>query len=426
MKTKSLIPSFLILAGALAISSCAALPAADNGLSSSLSPADFQKRFQEQLIAAKPGTVIDVPEGRFQFDKTLSLTANGVTIRGKGMTKTVLAFKGQTAGSAGMLVKANDFVIEDLAIEDAAGDGLKTEASTNVTIRRVRVEWTAPLNEKNGPYGIYPVTSKNVLIEDSFVKGAADAGFYLGQSENAIMRRNRAEGNVAGFEVENCKNVDVYENSATNNSGGILVFNLPDLPVQGGEMVRVFNNQVVANNTPNVAPKSQTVYNLPTGLGVSVMAIKNVEVFNNTIKDNNTANMHIISYLSMNQEIKDKRYNPFVSNVSVHDNQFGGSGKNPDARLETVMMVAKVVGSPMPDILYDGLVEPGADGKPADAKICLQNNGDVTFANFDAANKFKSVSRDLKKHQCSLPALAAITLPQAAIKNTTGSAGGGQ
>ncbi len=425
MKTKSLVVSALLLAGAVALSSCAASSADNSGLSSSLSPAEFQKRFQEELIAAKPGSVIELPEGKFQFDKTLSLTANGVTIRGKGMTKTVLAFKGQTAGSAGLSVKANDFVIEDVGIEDAAGDGLKTEASTNVTIRRVRVEWTAPLNEKNGPYGIYPVTSKNVLIEDSFVKGAADAGFYLGQSENAIMRRNRAEGNVAGFEVENCKNVDVYENTATNNSGGILVFNLPDLPVQGGEMVRVFNNQIIGNNTPNVAPKSQTVYNLPTGLGVSVMAIKNVEVFNNTIKDNNTANMHIISYLAMSQEIKDQRYNPFVSNVYVHDNQFGGSGKNPDARLESVMMVAKVVGQPMPDILYDGIVEP-VGGKPGDAKICLQNNGEVTFANFDAANKFKNVSRDLKKHQCTLPTLAAISLPQAASKPMSGSAGGGK
>ncbi len=421
MKPKSLVLSALILASTFALNSCSA-PTGEAALSSSLSPAEFQKALQEKLIAAKSGSVIELPEGRFQFDKTLSLTANGVTIRGKGMAKTVLAFKGQTAGSAGMLVKANDFTIEDVAIEDAAGDGLKTEGSTNVTIRRVRVEWTAALNEKNGPYGIYPVTSKNVLIEDSFVKGAADAGFYLGQSENAIMRRNRAEGNVAGFEVENCKNVDVYENTATNNSGGILVFNLPDLPVQGGEKVRVYNNQVVGNNAPNVAPKSQTVYNLPSGLGVSVMAIKNVEVFNNTIKDNNTANMHIISYLAMSQEIKDKTYNPFVSNVYVHDNQFGGSGKNPDARLESVLAVAKAVGQPMPDILYDGMVEPGA----TDAKICLQNNGEVTFANFDAANQFKKVSRDAKKHQCTLPALTAITLPQDGTKSMTSAAGGGK
>ena len=115
MKTKSLMLSVLILAGAVALTSCSA-SSADKTLSSSLSPAEFQKRFQEELIAAKSGSVIELPEGKFNFDKTVSLTASGVTIRGKGMKKTVLSFKGQTAGSAGMLVKANDFVIEDLAI----------------------------------------------------------------------------------------------------------------------------------------------------------------------------------------------------------------------------------------------------------------------------------------------------------------------
>lgn len=392
------------------------------------SPADM-KKLQEELIAAKPGSVIELPEGKFQFDKTLSNNVNNLTIRGKGMNKTVLSFKGQKAGSAGMLVKANDFTIEDLAIEDAAGDGLKIEGATNITIRRVRVEWTGPLSEKNGPYGIYPVTSKNVLVEDSYVKGASDAGFYLGQSENAIMRRNKAEGNVAGMEVENCKNVDVYDNVSTGNSGGILVFNLPDLPVQGGERVRVYNNKVIANNAPNIAPKSMTVYNLPAGLGVSVMAIKNVEVFKNEIKDNNTANLHILGYVSaISEPIKDKRYNPFVANVYVHDNEISGGGKNPDTRLDGVVAVMKAVGKPMPDILYDGVIEP-KDGKPgtmADAKICLENNGAATFANFDAANKFKNISRDLKKHQCSLPAMAAVSLPQSGASDTAPKAGGAQ
>src|SRR5581483_11965983 len=330
------------IACALALSSCASLSNQKaQAISASLSPADFQKKLQEDLIAARPGSVIELPEGKFQLDKTLSHNASNVTIRGRGMDKTILSFKGQKAGSAGITVKANDFVIEDLAIEDAAGDGLKIEGSSNITIRRVRVEWNGPLSEKNGPYGIYPVTSKNVLIEDSVVKGASDAGFYLGQSENAIIRRNRAEGNVAGIEVENCKHVDVYDNTATKNSGGILVFNLPDLPAQGGEMVRVFNNKVIENNTPNVAPKSMSVHYLPTGTGVSVMAIKNVEVFKNTIKDNDTASVHIVSYLSVYDPPKDPRYNPFAGQVYIHDNDISGGGKNPDQRLEKVAALAK-------------------------------------------------------------------------------------
>src|ERR1700751_5655772 len=206
-------------------------------------PQDFQKNLQERLISARPGDVIDLPEGKFHLDRTMSLTVNGVTIRGKGMDKTVLSFAGQKTGAQGVLIKANDFVIEDVGIEDTAGDALTIQGGTNITVRRVRTEWTRGPNEGNGPYGIYPVECKNLLLEDSVAKGAADAGIYVGQCENAVIRRNRAEYNVDGYEIENCENVDAYDNISTHNVGGMGVFNLPNWQRQGGKNIRIFNNQ---------------------------------------------------------------------------------------------------------------------------------------------------------------------------------------
>src|SRR5580698_6725410 len=164
---------------------------------------DFQKRAQEALSLAKPGAVIELPEGKLDLTATLSLSVENVTIRGKGMDKTILSFKNQKTGSAGMLVTAGGFTLEDVAIEDTKGDGLKINGATGVTIRRVRAEWTGGPKDTNGSYGLYPVQCKNVLIEDSVVKGASDAGIYVGQSKNIIVRRNRAEYNVAGIEIEN-------------------------------------------------------------------------------------------------------------------------------------------------------------------------------------------------------------------------------
>src|SRR5579862_1021205 len=154
-------------------------------------PENFQKNLQEKLISAKPGDVIEIPEGKFHFDNTLSLTVNGVTLRGKGMDKTILSFTGQKTGAEGVLVKANDFTIEDVGIEDTAGDALTIQDGSNITVRRVRTEWTRGPNEGNGPYAIYPVECKNLVVEDSVARGAADAGVYVGQSENVIIRRNR-------------------------------------------------------------------------------------------------------------------------------------------------------------------------------------------------------------------------------------------
>src|SRR5580704_213079 len=131
------------VAGVFLLSSCGK-PAAE----------DFQKALQEKLITAKSGDVIEIPEGKFHLDRTLSLAANGVTIRGKGMDKTILAFAGQKTGAQGVLIKANDFIIEDIGIEDTAGDALTIQDGSNITVRRVRTEWTRGPNSGNGPYGV--------------------------------------------------------------------------------------------------------------------------------------------------------------------------------------------------------------------------------------------------------------------------------
>jgi parallel beta-helix repeat protein len=163
--------------------------------------AAYQQKLQEQFLDAKPGSVIEIPAGRHALDRVLTLRANGVTIRGTGSDKSILSFKNEISGPEGMLVYASDFTIEHLAIEDSKGDGLKVNDGENITIRDVRVEWTGGPKTTNGAYGIYPVKSKNVLIEDSASIGASDAGIYVGQSQNVIVRRNRAEKNVAGIEI---------------------------------------------------------------------------------------------------------------------------------------------------------------------------------------------------------------------------------
>lgn len=138
---------------------------------------------------------------------------------------------------------------------------------------------------------------ENVLIEDSVVKGASDAGVYVGQSHNIIVRRNRAELNVAGIEIENSTNADVFENTATTNTGGILVFNLPGLAVANGAGTRVYNNQVFANNTENFAPAGNIVAQVPTGTGVVILAAHDVEIFDNDIRDHLSINLGMISYV---------------------------------------------------------------------------------------------------------------------------------
>ena len=203
--------------------------------------AEFGKKLQGQLLDAKPGTVIEIPAGRWHLDRGLSLRVSGVTIHGAGMEQTILSFRNQVAGPEGLLAQASDFRIEGLTIEDTKGDALKINSGENITIRDVRVRWTDGPKTSNGAYGLYPVKTKNVLIENSQSFGAADAGIYVGQSQNVVVRGCRAEQNVAGIEIENTIDADVHDNIATGNTGGILVFNMPNLS-QPGHSTRVFHN----------------------------------------------------------------------------------------------------------------------------------------------------------------------------------------
>ena len=92
--------------------------------------------------------------------------------------------------------------------------------------------------------GFIPCFCTDVVIEDCTAVGASDAGIYVGQSENIIVRQQHGEKNVAGIEIENSTRADVYDNLATDNSGGILVFTMPDLPTKEGRLCRVFQQQI--------------------------------------------------------------------------------------------------------------------------------------------------------------------------------------
>lgn len=365
----------------------------------------FEEQLQQQLIQAQPGDVIEIPAGTHDITRGLSLNVDGITIRGVGMDASILSFANQAQGAEGLLVNADDFTIEDLAIEDTVGDALKINESNNVVVRNVRTEWTGGALTTNGAYGIYPVQSSNILIDGAVAIGASDAGIYVGQSNQIIVRNSRAEYNVAGIEIENSTFADVHNNVATNNTGGILVFDLPNLPVQGGRNTRVFNNTIVNNNTANFAPEGNIVGEVPAGSGLMVLANDSIEVFGNEFTDNDTANVMIISYYTTERPFDDPNYDPFPEEIYIHDNQFNGGGTVPDS--EPLVMLKEATGQDIPDIVWDGITVPG---KAANQILCLGNNGEMSFVNLDASNGFAAPTFDSATHNCALPALTEIEL----------------
>ncbi|MCR5874513.1 right-handed parallel beta-helix repeat-containing protein [Phenylobacterium sp. J426] len=312
---------------------------------------DAQERLQTALLDAKPGDVVQLGAGRFDLTDGLSLDVDDVTVKGAGPEATVLSFRGQKGAGEGLLITSDKVTVRDFAVEDTRGDGIKAKGSDQISFVNVRVEWTGGPNEKNGAYGVYPVTSTNVLIDRVVVKGASDAGIYVGQSKNIVVKRSRAEFNVAGIEIENSYNADVFDNVATRNAGGILVFDLPNLPQMGGHSTRVFRNKVVQNDTANFAPKGNIVASVPTGTGVMVMANRNVHVFENELDANQSAAVMLVSYT---EKFDDKTYNPLPRDVVVRDNKLGRNGWDP--QFDGGKLLALVGGGSIPPVLWDGVV----------------------------------------------------------------------
>lgn len=392
---------------ALSLAACSSGETSQESAAADASYADdsYQDTLQLALLDAKAGDVITIPAGTFALDRGLSLTADGVTIRGAGMDQSVLSFKGQIAGAEGLLVTGDNVVLEGFAVEDSKGDAIKINDTNGVTIRNVRVEWTGEPKTENGAYGLYPVQTTNVLIEGVVAIGASDAGIYVGQSRGVIVRNSRAERNVAGIEIENTQDADVYGNVATDNTGGILVFNMPDLS-QPGARVRVFDNDVYANDRKNFGHPGTPVASIPAGSGVVVNSHDDVEIFKNRIADNRTANVIIASVYSANfadSSFSDS-FDPYPDRIHVHSNTLSGGGNKPDGmELKAAKTMMFGLTGSFPHILWDGFTREGED-----MQICIEDDADVL--NADLGNGSKNMRVDNAPHQCTLPRLPAVTI----------------
>jgi parallel beta-helix repeat protein len=279
----------------------------------------------------------------------------------------------------------------------------------------MRATWTNAGDKTNGAYGIYPVKSQNVLVEECFAENASDAGLYVGQSQHVIVRNNTVTGNVAGLEIENTQFADVYGNTAENNTGGIVVFDLPGNPIVGRD-VRLRDNIIRNNNRSNFSPGG-TVQMIPAGTGTFAMASRRVEITGNTYENNNTVDIAIISGLIVEQDTTKWEHDTSVlvgpyedlgllpgategtivnyrtENILVANNTHMGSGDKPDLGRDLGFALANLFSdSDVDSILYDTVGESVFDETDAaantnDNHICVGGNPNGTFASLNLLPK---------------------------------------
>jgi parallel beta-helix repeat protein len=309
---------------------------------------------QAAVDQAAPGDTIVVAPGVYR--ESVTIKAPGVTLKGQGSGDARPVLDGENRFENGVLATAGPFTIENLVVRNYLKNGVIVRGADGVIFRDLRTENT-------GEYGVFPVESANVLVERCVTSGVSDTGIYVGQSRDIIIRDSEAFNNTSGIEVENTVNALVENNYLHDNSGGVLVFLLPEHVSKENHHNVIRNNRIENNNKPNTAPKEMIVSTVPVGTGVFIMAADDNEVTGNQIVNNHSFGVAIAN---LTQALpKDSYFDVgiYSERNRVHANTFSANGSSPDAE------VVKA-GLPGADLLWDGTGdgnlwdEPGASRFP--------------------------------------------------------------
>jgi parallel beta-helix repeat protein len=378
---------------------------------------DIYKNLQSALIAVNDNDTISIPAGHYLLNRSLLMDGkSNVVIKGEGIDKTIISWIVQHEGSEGIKISnCKDIQLIDMTLEDAKGDIIKVSSTDGIRIHNVKAHWTKGPDESNGAYAFYPVLCKRVLIENCIAACASDAGIYVGQSDSVMIRNNTVFKNVAGIESENSKYVTIKDNYTYDNTGGILVFDLPGL-TQYGHTTLVKNNKIKSNNHRNFAPKGNIVGMVPPGTGIMLLATRNICIEHNEIVNNKTASCAVISYdlveaMNPKKETKEKKdsaqpvhnnykldslYDPYPNDIFIHQNKISNRHIVPTLSSDFGLLFLSKFTFKTPKIIIDGF----SNIKLKKFNFCYEGEP-TSFANLDVPHEFKNIEKDIAAYKCS-------------------------
>ncbi len=353
------------------------------------------------LVDVQPEEVVCVSEGTFNLTRQLTMTADDITLRGAGIDATIFDFTEQATGGQGILIEGDRNTVEGFAVVETPGDGIRANDVDGIIFRDVSVGWAAAGDPENGAYALYPVQSENVIVDGCIVYGAADAGVYLGQSNQSLIMNTEAYGNVIGIEVENSTDTVVMDNHAYDNTNGILVITLPGLDILDGKRANVFNNIVENNNTPNFGDPGTTVGILPPGLGILLVATDTNEIWDNTITGNDSIGVAVIGFLpSLFGDPNDPDFDIYSEGNYIHDNEISGNGQAPDQ----LVLVLNGNATPGPEVIVGGCFNAELDQEDPALANCMAVDP-AQFFMADGCQQRGGANTDIEPFTCTQPPL---------------------
>lgn len=287
---------------------------------------------QAAIKEAKPGDLIKVYPGTYSenvyIDKD-DITLLGIVIKGEWPT-----MDGKRTINDAILYSGNGITIDNFKIINYKGNGIMGQAGNNFIIRN---NWIID----SGVYGIFPQYGKNGLIEHNVLSKIADAAIYVGMCDNVDVIHNEVFDNVAGIEIENSRHCLVENNYAHDNTGGLLAFVTPGLPIKTTFDVIMRNNFVVNNNHVNFGAPGSTVSGIPAGTGILIMAADDVILENNIVSGNNSTGVTIVDLKTGEPKANDPNSEGNPDRVVILDNIMYNNGNKPEGVIKQLMLSTK-------------------------------------------------------------------------------------
>jgi len=287
---------------------------------------------QAAVTAAKPGTIIRVMPGTYH--ETIYIDKDDIRLYGVIQESRRAILDGQGTLNDAILYSGNNIVIEGFLITKYKGNGIMGQAGNNFEIRNNIIVDT-------GVYGIFPQLGQNGVVELNIISGIEDAAIYVGMSDNIHVAYNEVFDSVAGIEIENSRHAIVEGNYVYHNTGGILAFITPGLPIKTTYDVIIRNNWISGNNTKNFGAPGSTVGGIPAGTGIMVMAADDVVIENNIITNNKTVGIMALDHNTASQLTNvtiDPETDPNSDGLKILDNLMRNNGYDTIASVKAFML----------------------------------------------------------------------------------------
>ena len=327
---------------------------------------------------AMPGDTIQIMPGTYH--ETVYIDKDDIHIIGVIVEGKRAILDGQGKLNDAILYSGNNIIVKNLQITRYKGNGIMGQAGNNFIISNNIIVDT-------GVYGIFPQLGKNGLIEYNIVSGISDAAIYVGMSDNIQVAHNEVFDSVAGIEIENSRHAIVENNLVYNNTGGVLAFITPGLPIKTTYDVIIRNNFINNNNTANFGAPGSTVAGIPAGLGILVMAADEVIIEDNIISGNKTAAIIITDHENAPNTTMDPGSDSKPDKVMILNNVMVNNGYDTLDEIKALMLTEFKQGKP--DIIrIGGSRDSCIINRHQYVTVGVENWKECEFSNTDAIDTY--------------------------------------